>query len=356
MKQKQFTLSNIMLTALFWGIVICCSFCGCEHRALTDYVNKHYLRVYIEDSIMNLHYGFYDEGNEKPQIDNPQMFRVVLCDPVSGRVIQENYINGRGSDMSGNYIDGYIYAEPGEYNLLMYNFDTQSVHIKNNTNYSEMLAYTNSISDGLKNGLISVRSSLNSAPKIVYEPDHLYVSLCEPITIDKEPQIDTLKVEDGGYFRASTVVETYYLQVNIRGARYVKSAVAVLNGMVGSKYLSIGTANVADSVSLYINLKSDHTKIRSEISHAYSTFNTFGRLPSYENDWYVVFEFSTTYGTTQVDTINIGHLINDKELINNRWIIIDEIIDIQSPGTGEDSGGLTPEVGDWNTIDSEIKI
>ena len=107
---------------------------------------------------------------------------------------------------------------------------------------------------------------------------------------------------------------------------------------------------------LYINLKSDHTKIRSEITHAYSTFNTFGRLPSYENDWYVVFEFSTTYGTTQVDTINIGHLINDKELINNRWIIIDEIIDIQSPGTGEGSGGLTPEVGDWNIIDSEIRI
>ena len=92
---------------------------GCEHRELSDPNTGHYLRIYWDEEIKNVTCGFYDESLNHPEYKRPYVMRVVLADPASGRVVSERYFQNNGEDERGYYIDGYIGAEPGTYNLLV---------------------------------------------------------------------------------------------------------------------------------------------------------------------------------------------------------------------------------------------
>ena len=51
---------------------------SCEHRPLHDPYNGHYVRVYIDEHIKNVTYGFYDESREKPVYKRPNVLRIML--------------------------------------------------------------------------------------------------------------------------------------------------------------------------------------------------------------------------------------------------------------------------------------
>ena len=111
--------------------------------------------------------------------------------------------------------------------------------------------------------------------------------------------------------------------------------------------------NEEDESCIFFQLQSNHTNKRAIVSQAYTTFNTFGKIPSTEGKLYIVFEFKTTSGAVQVEEIEVTDLFETDMVKNEQWIIIDKLIEI-IPNVSD--GGMAPTVDDWGTITGDITI
>jgi CRISPR/Cas system-associated exonuclease Cas4 (RecB family) len=203
--------------------------------------------------------------------------------------------------------------------------------------YDDALVYTNPVSESVLYSLNSARG--NSEPivnNILNEPDHYFVASEESMLIKETFALDTLKNAQRDFFTARSVVKTYYLQINVKGAEYVTSASGYITGLAGSVYLADRRLNEEDESSIYFQLKSNHTTKRTEVSQAYCTFNTFGKIPDADGKLIVVFVFKTTYGTVQVEEIELNDLFETDMVKNEQWIIIDKIIEIKTEVKVED--------------------
>lgn len=351
-----------------WQMLLGCLFMfmaivACEHRPLEDPSSMHYVRIYLNEHLRNVSYGFYDDTKPKPEYKTPNVLRVTLCDPETGDVRAERYISGRGSDERGVYIDGYVAAAPGKYRLLAYSFDTQSTHVRNDKAYFDMQVYTKPISEELRSRLVSLRNAeFNDSTRIdeweiLYEPDHFFVETDELVAVHDNIYTDTLRTADGDHFTAESVVKTYYIQVNVKGIEYVKNAVSFITGMAGAAQMHDRTMVTDPPTSIYFEMNPGTRKSRTgeTVAVAFANFNTFGKIQEAEGYILVTFEFNTIYGTTQVETIRLTEMFDTPQVRDNQWIIIDKTIEIIPP-EGETAGGLTPGVNKWEEIEGNITI
>ena len=227
-----------VIVRLIAAIAVLAAALSCERRPLYDLTNTHYVRVYVDEELLNVTTGFYDEENNRPEYQSPQVIRIVLADPETGAMKADRYLRNRHKDAKGTYYDGFVIADPGIYDVYAYNFDTEATLIRDAANYDLITAYTNEIASHLRSKLYSRSRSGGSKAgddeRIVYDADHLFVSAVEGVTINYSDKLDTLYTPEGGYFEAESVVKSYYIQVKVKGMKYVSSAVAVLGGMAGS--------------------------------------------------------------------------------------------------------------------------
>ena len=333
--------------------------CACEHRELVEITDSHYVRIYLDEQLRNVNYGFYDETKEKPEYKTPRGMHVLLCDPQSGKVVGERYLQNKGSDEQGNYIHGTIVAKAGTYNLLAYNYDTEATHILHKDSYHRMEVYTNPVSESIRSRLQSVRSGEGTrVGEVRYEPDHVFVASMEGIHIDETPEVDTLFTPEGTYPIAQSVTKTYYMQVNIKGVEYVRSASALITGMSGSIRLHDRSMVPDMESSIYFNLQNGYSESRGgeQIAVAYASFSTFGKLPETEGYIEITFEFNTTDGSVQTETFHVTELFDTPDVKDHQWIIIDKTIEIVPPEDSSNGGGMTPGVTQWEQIEGSFTI
>lgn len=339
---------------------------GCEHRPLQEayWSDNLFVRVYFNEEIRNVSYGFYDETKKKPEYSSPEGIRVAMCDEVTGEVVAERFLHNCGEDENGHYIDGYLTVPNGRYNMLAYNFDTRNTEVKNTDSYSKMAAYTNPLTESEANRFFSSRGDQIENLIICRQPDHLFVTTVEGVEVNTPEyweKPDTLKTATGIFPTAETVVSTYYFQFNVKGVEYVRSAVALISGMAGSKTLHNNKMVENDVVSIYFGLNNGKEKNRAtgeieETAVAYATFNTFGKLPHVEGYIDITFEFNTIYNTVQTETFRVTDIFETDEVKEKQWIIIDKVIEIIPPEGVETGGGMTPGVNNWEEIESYITI
>lgn len=346
-------------------------FClGCEHRPLEDIVpvGNLFLRVYFDENIRNVTYGFYDETKKRPEYHSPQMMRVVFCDEQSDRVVTERYLSDYGEDERGYYIQGLVAVPDGRYNMIAYNFDTKETRIENENHYSAMRAYTAPLSESEVKRIFSTRSDNGNTEEVICrQPDHLFVARMEGVEVNTSQEVgppDTIVSELGISPVAESIVKTYYLQFNVKGVEYVRSAVALISGMAGSKIVHNGEMVHDDVASIYFGLNNGKEKNRTtadgvedaEVAVAYASFNTFGKLPYTEGYIEIVFEFNTIYNTVQTETFRVTDMFETDIVKEKQWIIIDKVIEIVPPEDVEVGGGMAPGVSDWEEIESAIII
>lgn len=362
MNLKRLWLQSILLCLCFWGIFVCT---GCEHRPLEmrQYEENIFVRVYYDENIRNVSYGFYDESKKKPTYSSPQVMRVVFCDETTDNIVAERYLYDNGRDERGYYIQGLMNVPDGRYNIMAYNFDTRETQIKNRNNYSAMVAYTAPLSESEANRIFSSRGDVTGEEEpICRQPEHLFVTKVEGFEVATQKYReypDTVKTEKGIYPTAESIVKTYYLQFNVKGVEHVRSAVALITGMAGSKNMHTGEMVMEDAASIFFGLNNGKDKARTsdDIAVAYASFNTFGKLPHTEGYIEITFEFNTVYNTVQTETFRITDLFETEEVKENQWIIIDKTIEIVPPEGSEPSGGgLTPGVNDWIQVEGSITI
>lgn len=358
MNLKRLLLQSKLLCLFVGGVILCA---GCEHRPLEmrQYEENIFVRVYYDENIRNVSFGFYDESKKKPEYSSPKMMRVAFFDNVSDKLVSERYLYDCGRDERGYYIQGKMNLPNGKYNMLAYNFDTNEIETRNNNSYYAMSAYTNALSESEANRFFSSRG--DDATNICRQPDHLFVAKVEDVEIDKPIYYeapDTIKNNTGTYPVAETIVKTYYLQFNIKGVEHVRSAVALISGMAGSKNMHSNEMVKDDVASIFFSLNNGKDKARTsdDIAVAYASFNTFGKLPHTEGYLDVTFEFKTIYNTVQTETFHITDIFETEMAKENQWIIIDKVIEIIPPEGSDTSGGMSPGVNDWEQIEGSITI
>ena len=330
---------------------------SCDHRELMDPDgNIHYVRVYMDEQIKNVTYGFYNESYEHPEFNRPLNVHAALASASTGEVVYEGLLRNQGNDERGYYIDGYVKAQPGEYHLLMYQLGSSVTHIRNSNNYYESQAYTSAVSERIL-GQLTETSKVVDTERIVEEPEHILASRCENITIVPSYQVDTLKTSAGDYFSAKSIAKSYYLQMRITGTQWINSAAAVLSGMAGSTSLSKEEGMVvADSVNLFFSLKHTGEKRRTgnddTMSTLYATFTTFGKIPDITSVLTLNFEFTKTDGSTQIEKIDLTEAFYTPMALENQWILLDKEINITKPIGG--TGGMDPGVEGWKDVNAEI--
>lgn len=333
---------------------------GCEHRELSDPNTGHYLRIYVDENIKNVTCGFYNESLNRPEYKRPRVMRVVLADPESGRVVSERFLQGQGEDERGYYIDGYIGAEAGTYNLLIYNFGSAVTHIRNEQNFYKMQAYTNSVSEHYLQYLPASRQEVEDTD-IVYEPEHLFHTVEESIIVHKTNKTDTLKSVSGDWFTAHSVVKSYYLQLRIKGIEWVTSAASMLSGMAGSTVLCEHNGMIEeDPVNLFFTLDyTDKQTVRDgsgSTAVLYATFSTFGKLPNLSSSLTLNFEFRKKDGDSQVEKIDLTQEFCRPLAINEQWILLEHEIVITPPEGSVSGGGMSPDVEAWEDVESVVPI
>lgn len=348
---------HILLTLLMVVILDACNF-----RPLTDYNNTHYVRVYIDEEIDNTTKGFYRDDIIKPQYKRPEVMKVVLAEEASGRVVAEKYLRNQGDDEKVHYYDGYIICSPGEWNLMAYNFDTQSTQISDPSNIRQAKAFTNNIASHLYSSLFSRFNAKGDDDKfkderIVYEPDHLFVVESESVKVGYSGQIDTLRTQNGQYFTAGTIVEAWYIQVNIKGLNNLSSAVSLLNGLSGSKQLINSQIDKNDPITLYFEMAPGlKTKNDPNEGILYSTFYTFGNIPDKDNDLNITFDLMTNYGKPMSATLDITEEFSKPLAVDHHWIILDKTLVIPDKPKGSEGGGFAPGVDDWGDVNTDLII
>lgn len=338
---------------------------SCERRPLVDISNTHYVRVYVDEGLLNVTKGFYDEDNERPEYYSPEILRVILADPQTGAVKEERFFRNKGEDEEGTYFEGYVVAAPGKYHLLAYNFDTQSLTTSDINNCHQISANSIEIAQYLKRKIPS-RAKQNQenlkgeggVEKIVYGPDHLFSAHCEEVNVYYQDEIDTLRTAEGKHFRAESIVKSYYLQVKVQGMKFVSSSVGVLTGMAGSAAINGSGMNENDPATLYFDMIPGKQDAENEdVSVIYTTFSTFGKLPESDNELEITFDFLTHYGEPYSETLNITDLFRSKDAIEHQWLLIDHTIAVPEPPPIQGGGGgLTPGVGDYEDVETDIFI
>lgn len=347
---------------------------SCEHVPLYDMDNTHYLRIYINDSIRNINKDLYGDQVSDEAFKLPEVMRVLFCDQKTGNVVSERFLQHSGRDEHGYYLDGEISVMAGDYHLMAYNFGSETTQIANDDNYYKISAFTNHISPTYYPKLppsTSGNSQDYDKQNILYDPDNLWIVKEEGMKVRDHMNVDTLRAANGSYYKAETIVETYYMEIKITGASWVRSTASLLTGMAGGKRLYDGKLISDPPAIIYFemrdrdeltkvlaNSKTIGDKARAEDKEAvlYARFNSWGNLQDIESYFRVVFSFGVAGGGNQTETMDIKYLFTNEDFTLHRWIIIDKKIDIKEPeGIGSGGGGgFEPGVDNWEDEETDI--
>ena len=305
-------------------LLICILPSSCQRRPLTTADYAVTVNISIEKDIVNYEY-------EK----DPSLMRCIFYDSKSGAFITQAFLPPTGGQVS------LIPAR--EYDVLVYNFDTESTWLENENWFQSIYASTSLIPDSFRTKLRS-RASKVDDEQIVYDPDHLYVGRLNDVFIPSRsvdaPQV-VLDVV------CETVVESWLLEVKtITGVENIGSIAAVITSLSGSNRIGYNERS-EEYVSVYFD-----NQVIDENGVLTAKFNTFGWNEKITEPQVLSLVFTDIAGKGHVINIDISHQFPDNE---EQIIRIEMEIDIPEPITSGD-GGFVPKVEDWGDVNTDIVI
>lgn len=348
---RNISTSMTFMTKIF-AVAVLLSLCSCHRRPLEDPNMLHYIRVYSDEKLLNVTTGFYNPEHEHPEFKRPEVFRLSFYDSETGKLTADRFLRNSGEDERGHYWDGYIALESGDYMMVAYGLGTEYTNITDNGNFRNAIATTDVLPSFITNSLHSTRASGN----IRFDADHLLASVSHELRVPSTPDIDTLRAENGErFFIAESVVKSYYLQIKVKGVKYLSDAVCLQTGLAQQKLLSTGDISDSPEATIYFETNTDVSDSDADTGVIYATFGTFGKLPDADNQLSITFELSTNYGKIYLAELDITDEYATENARVHQWIIIEK--EIQIPEPSDDGGsGLTPSVGEWDDIQSDIVI
>lgn len=338
-------LTRISLLAL--GILAVIA--GCNRRPLEDMLEKILLKVTINlDGVSNVTCDIYNPDVQIPNT-NTDMLRVMIYDRDSHALITQSFISDKTYDAEGHQvISGTLNISYGNYDILVYNFDTPSTLIRNESSEDNILAYTSELPPS---AAARFTGGSSYSGTISYQPDHLMVSRDWDYRIS--PHDELTVVETSAY----TVIDTYYIQIHVEGLQFASSATAVISGLSPSNHIgpNIRTSDPSTAVAFDL-IKSTDPHIAGENKDVLcAVFNTFGKLEDSNSDLIVTFNVIDSAGNLLQKEINLNQVFRTEDAIEHHWLLIDETWTIVDPTPEKpQNGGFQPLVDDWEEVEGEI--
>lgn len=316
---------------------------ACHRRPLEDPDDFVRIRIAVNtDSIQNVTSSIYNKSISVPEI-RPEMMRVIFYNEAGNRIAADTYISQVAEENGRRILYGDMSILPGKYNILAYNFDTESILIKNDDKYSSTEAYTGAVTKNLGKAF-SMKAP--EPVKVFEEPEHLVVAKKEQYDIPYHEGVHVIEAE------AKTLVETYYVQIKVVGLQYVSSAQAILSGLVKSKKIATGE-RVNEPITEYFALQKSKDNGDDVIC---AVFNTFGRIEDSVNELWVTFSLETGRGKPVQKSFEISNLFNTEDGKLRHWLLLEQTITVEKPEKPGTGGGFLPEVGDWENEHHEIEL
>lgn len=298
------------------------------------------------DIDMSVETDFTDEYLYKINGKHPEYVEILFYDKETNNLVTSSILPPEG---------GYVSVPTGEYNLVIYNFGTESTQIDNIQNRLLAEAYTSDITKEMRSRLNAVKNHTNSITKvdsrayeddpIIYEPDHLYVAredVSVPSFLDKTSECRITAT-------AETIVEVYSMEVlGVTGAENIERVDAFITGQIRSKYFATEDINEAPA-TLYITMSPDPVNNR-----LYTVFGTFGKLTGEENHVYLDITVTDSGGGQYRYIYDVTDQFDDTANDNKKIHIDGSQIDI--PEALHGGGGIDPSVGEWEEETIEVPL
>lgn len=311
---------------------------SCERRPLEDPGYSTDINIAVDiKAICNVTCDVYNDKIPIPPMEM-EVMHAMFYHPTEDKLITEAFVSEHGINEDGEaFVGGSVSIIPGKYRILIYSFGTESTLISEYDSFDLASAYTDPLSDFALQKL-SLKGPDEDQP-ILYQPDHLLVARSYEENIPYHAGVYTIHAQ------ASSVVESYYLQVKVDGLEYVSSAQAVLTGMAPRTKLASVERDVDNPSALYVPLIKSTDKGADVICNV---FNTFGRIPDSINDLSVTFDLMTVDGRMESRTFNISDLFLTEDCINHHWLLLEETIVVPPPPPDwKPGGGFDPAVVEW---------
>ena len=293
------------------------------------------------------------------QLD-PELMRVLVYDPETDKLLTQSFISAATIDEEGNKVFmGSLGISHGNYNFLVYNFDTPTTQVSQENSEQSIIAYTDEVSAAVKSRYLGTKADEEYKDiNIHYEPEHLLVANEKEVRISPH---DTLVVV---HTEASTVVDTYYLQVRVKGMQFASTASAVISGLSPSNHIGYNIRTVDPSAAVVFDMQKgqDLSLDGDNKDILCAVFNTFGKIDQISSDLFITFNVLDTAGNLRQYRANLDDVFKTEEAILYHWLIIDEsclVIDIPDPGVTPPTpgnGGFQPQVDDWEEETGEIAL
>ncbi len=310
-------------------------------RPISDEIE---VRVVLNtDGVSNITGDSYNQKLPKPSMTS-EMLRVLFYAPENGRLMAQCFLSQKTLSPEGyELLYGRTHLPPGDYLLLAYNFDTKAIRVEHENRLSEINAFTPKIPDYLHALLPD-----SSVGKVFQQPEHLLVARKE-VRIAESDRMQIVEAE------AHTIVETYYLQVRVRGLRHASTVKATISGMSASTRFGIDQRSEEDSKIMFDLSGSVDPRIEEENQDVLCTlFNTFGKLETAPSELTVRFDLLTHNDTQYVKTFDIAPIFLTEDARERHWLLIDYVLDIPEPS--QTGGGFDPGTTDWDEIHERIEL
>ena len=319
---------------------------SCNRRPLEEMLEKILLKVTVNlDGVSNVTCDIYNPDVQIPNT-NTDMLRVMVYDRDSHNLITQSFISDKTYDADGHQvISGTLNISYGNYDFLVYNFDTPSTLIKDETNEDNILAYTSELSSAAAGRYIG---SASYSGTVSYQPDHLMVSRDKDYRIS--PHDELTVVETTAY----TVIDTYYIQIPVIGLQYAASASVVITNLSPSNHIGPNERTTSPATAVPVDLiKSTDPKLAGDNKDVIcGVFNTFGKL---DDNAVAIFTIVDAAGNTHQKEVSLSSIYKTEDAIEHHWLLIDDawVIDDPTPVRPQ-NGGFQPMVDDWEEVEGEI--
>lgn len=309
---------------IYIWMLLCITFASCQRRPLTTADFMVILNIEIEKDIVN-----YEVEKD------PSLMRCIFYDSQSGAFVTQAFLPPTGGQVS--------LIPSREYDVLVYNFDTESTWLEDENWFHKIYASTSLIPDSFRTKLRS-RATKGDEEDIVYDPDHLFVGRLNDVyiparSVDAPPVVLDVRCE--------TVVESWILEVKtITGKKNIGTTAAVVTGLAESNRIGPNDRS-EEFVSVYFD-----NQVIDDNGLLTAKFNTFGWNKDILEPQILSLVFTDIAGKGHVFNVDVSDQFPDNK---EQIIRVEMEIDIPEPMTGGD-GGFVPKVDEWDEINTDIII
>lgn len=326
---------------------------GCHRRPLYD--PSEIVRIAVEVDVDNISNVTCDIYNPDPALGTKSvttdMMRVMVYDPDTDKKLTEKFISDKSINEKGHeVISGDIEIGSGNFDFLVYNFDTPDTFVKDETDQNAITAYTSEISSTLRDSY--TKATDFATLKTFYEPDHFFVAQEKDFHIGLRDTLTVIKTV------ARTIVDTYYIQIPVKGLPAGTRAFGVISGLSPANAFGTRTRSNDASGVYFEMIKSTDEHLSTENKDVLcGIFSTFGKLDAASSDVRFTVNLTDAQGNVQQKDVNLDAIFKTDNAVKHHWLLIDDLWDIDIPDTpGVSGGGFLPEVEDWEEEEGGITL